>query len=226
MEKIKVFVLKSPTFLSIFTFITAVALVYILKYLLAVKNMGLEQTLAPIAITYAYFYGKEFKEQMSRVFRLKYSLITTLPYLLLSILFAYFSPQVSQLKIFNMLCIGIMIQFLLIVLGIYFLSGYMSKIASRYDYQRIQNEQKNIPIEIRQKKNQKAYLLILILAIPTTLLILDSHHIIHLNTSESLSLAVISPILLFLLIYYLKKLYGVKPTLPDKNQSSDNLPSK
>lgn len=206
MEKINKFILKSPTLLAIVSFLFAFILTLILKKLLGIHNISLEQTFIPIAISLAYFYGYETKEEMPKIYRLKYSIITTLPYLLLGIMVAYLSPKMIKLNASNIMCISIIIKFVLTTLLIFYLSKYISKKGSMYNYQKIKITNQILPIEIKRKTKIIHCIFFVIFALFVISSILDNLHIINLNPSITFSITIIFFITLFVSANYIKKL--------------------
>lgn len=218
MEKIYKFILKSPVIMAIITFIFAFVLAIVLKLVLGIQSMSLEQTIIPVAIGIPILYSYKFKEQASKAYRIIYALTTTLFYLVFSIFIICFSSEYSQSKFFNTLINITVIESIGIFIGIYFISGRIGKRFLKYDFQKMANIQKNMPIEIQKEKRLKALGILFILFLPLLLYILNNKHIINLGKNMDIILPGLFLILMVLAGKYLKKTSDIGPMLQEEDK--------
>lgn len=209
MEKIKVFILKSPVIMAVLTFLSAFILAVVLKIFLGLKSMSLEKTIIPIAIGIPILYSYKFKEQVPKAYRIVYALTTTLFYVLLNILIIFFSPEFSQSKFSNLFINVMIIESIAIFFSIYLISGHVGKRFLKYDFQKMAARQKNMPVEVQKEKRTKALVALSILFLPMILLVLQNKHIIYLGENMDIILPISFLVLMFLTAKYLKKTSGI-----------------
>lgn len=203
MEKINDIIFKTPSLSGIITFLCAFTLTIILKLCFGFKTMGLEQVLVPMALTFSYLYGYKIKKPMPKQYKLKYSLSVTIPYLLFGTLIILYAPKFAHFKHFDLLFIGILIPFIMMTFATYFLSGFTSKKSSNLDYQKQLDAQKNLPIEIQNKRRFVSWILVIFMALPLIYSNLCDRQIVNVDSNTTLSLTIIFLIGLFIIIKYL-----------------------
>lgn len=203
MEKTKTFILKSPIISAILTFTLAVILSIMSKLFLSSKTMGLEHTIIIIALCLAYSYGLHIKEQMSKIYRLQYSLLCTIPYLLLSIIIVLYNPAFTAIRQSYLFFITTLIPFVTITASVYFLSGFTSKKAANPQYHQRLIAQQNAPIELQNKRKLVGWLLVIFMALPLIYSNLSEKKIIQFNHETTLLLTILFLIGLSLIIKYL-----------------------
>lgn len=205
MEKIKIFILKSPVIMAIITFASAFILAIILKLFLGLKNTSLETTIIPMAISMPILYKNKFKEQISKTYKIIYALTTTLFYILFNFLMIFLSPVFSHSKNYNFLINATIMESIIIFFCIYFIIGRVGKRVLKYDFQKMAEIQKNMPVEIKKERRTKFLITFSILFSPMILLFLSHIHIISLDKNIKSILALLFIVLVIVSPKYLKK---------------------
>lgn len=208
MEKAKIYIIKSPIISALITFILALIISLTFSVFKISKHAGLEHTLIPIAFSFAFIYGFNIKEQMSKTYRLKYSLICTIPYLLVGLFAVYHDPVLIKLGHTNWLFLILLAPFITMTASIYFLSGFISKKFSDPEYQNRLIAQKNMPNELKNKRNIVGWFLVIIMALPLIYLYLTKNQIIKVSSETTLLLSTLFFVSLFITVKYL---YNTKP---------------
>lgn len=152
MEKIKIFILKTPVIMSSIAFLSAFLFAMFNTDFLGMKYMTIEKTLVPTALLFSILYGHTFKEQIPKVYRIKYALYTSFLYILFNIFIIYYSTDVSVLSL-SYTCIIVAAPLFCFV--IYILSGAITQCYSNGDYEKMEISQNDIPIEIKIQRKRK-----------------------------------------------------------------------
>lgn len=125
MEKIKVFILKSPVLMAFIAFLLGL----IFSYIFHMKEMHSVKIIAFTSVAFIILYSYNFNEQVPRMYRIKYALIITL----LNCLFTFFTFVDSSMPIAYDIVIAAILSFLIT----YFFAGVVTKSYS--------NENKTFP---------------------------------------------------------------------------------
>jgi len=223
MEKIKVFILKSPVIMGIITFVSACILAIVFKLILGLKSMSLETTVIPLAIASPLFYTYHFKEQIKKAYRVKYALTITLLYALSNIFIILHLPELAQPKLLNMIVVLLIIFSTVIYLGVYFITGRFGKKSFIQNYPKAAIAKKNLPSATKKQINRVIYLLVIFLTLMSLAFELSEHHIINISDNMFLVLGVLFFGVMYYTLKYLKKTSGIdftKNTENDKDQDS------
>lgn len=205
MNKITNTILKNPFLMGIMTFLSAFILSIILKLFLGFESATIEKNLIPVAIAFPILYGYITKEEMSKSFRIKLSITTTLLYVILNLLIICNSPELYKSELSKMILTFTVIQCIINYFLIYHISGHLSKRASKYDLEKIIETQKNIPIEIQNKNKLISILFIAFMTLGIILMLLNDRQIIHLNKNIEILLPLSILGIIFFTGIYLKK---------------------
>lgn len=221
MEKINKFILKSPFITSVLTFVSAFILAIIFKSIIGFKSASLENCIYIIVLSFAFSYGYYFKEQMTKFYRLKYALITTFLNFILTISIIYFSTNISQSPLKNILYFSMLMPLIFMPFLIYHGSGYISKMFAKYDFKKQISIEKNMPIEIQKERKTVSLLYFLFISIGLIVFALNERKIIHLPDNI---LIIFSLLFLGIMLFsakYFKKTYDMNFTNIDNDKKSD-----